>query len=63
MPKIEDIAIIDDPPRLSNGKGSPVKGIKPKTVAMLIEIWRNKRIMNPESKNFSKFESVLFMSE
>jgi hypothetical protein len=32
------MAIIDDPPRLSSGKGSPVSGINPKTVAILIKI-------------------------
>tara|TARA_B100001027_G_scaffold128562_1_gene88811 strand:+ start:541 stop:657 length:117 start_codon:yes stop_codon:yes gene_type:complete len=38
MPKIDDTAIIDEPPRLNNGNGSPVKGIRPTTVAIFINI-------------------------
>jgi len=38
MPNTEEIAIIEDPPRLKSGNGSPVNGIKPKTVKTLINI-------------------------
>ena len=63
MPKIVETAIIDDPPKLKSGNGSPVKGIKPTTVAMFIKICRYSKIINPASRNFSNSESVVIIKE
>ncbi len=52
-PNIIAVENIDDPPRLRSGKGIPVKGIKPRIVNKLINIWVAKRINNPERRYFS----------
>lgn len=62
MPNTEEIAMIEDPPRLKSGNGSPVSGIKPKTVKTLINIWIKIRIINPDNKYFSKIKLDLLMS-
>ena len=35
---MDETAIIEEPPKLRSGNGSPVKGIKPTTVAIFIKI-------------------------
>ena len=52
-PNIIAVENIDDPPRLRSGKGIPVKGIKPRIVNKLINIWTPRRINNPERRYFS----------
>ena len=52
-PNIIAVENIDDPPRLKSGKGIPVKGMKPRIVNKLINIWTPKRINNPERRYFS----------
>ena len=52
-PNIIAVENIDDPPRLRSGKGIPVKGIKPRIVNKLINIWVAKRNNNPERRYFS----------
>ena len=52
-PNIIAVENIDDPPRHRSGKGIPVKGIKPRIVNKLINIWTPRRINNPERRYFS----------
>ena len=50
--KIE-LEITDDPPKLSSGNGIPVKGMIPKTVVRLINIWIDNIKTTPDNRNFS----------
>ena len=60
---MDETAIIEEPPKLRSGNGSPVKGIKPTTVAIFIKICRYSKIMNPAKRNFSNCESVVMINE
>ena len=57
---ILEVETIDDPPKLSNGKGSPVKGNIPVTVEIFAIFWNARRDIKPVIIYFSKSEFDTF---
>ena len=53
IPNAAEVAKMEDPPKLNSGNGSPVNGIKPKTVNTFMKIWIKNNIIKPDNKNFS----------
>ena len=61
IPKIIAVETIEDPPRLSKGKGNPVNGNKPVIVEIFTIIWKANNVTKPVITNFSKSELEMFI--
>ena len=60
MPNIIAVETIEDPPKLSRGKGKPVNGSKPVIVEILTTIWKANNVAKPVITNLSKSELETF---